>query len=105
MSAQGSDVTIETSLGTFTVELYWDHAPKVRERLQIYTATETTTDVQELCRVGEERLLQWCHLSSDHSSMSSVVFPWSPYSVIAGLYDPSTIPHLRSMLRIFTFYL
>lgn len=33
MSTQGSDVTIETSLGSFSVELYWDHAPKVRETL------------------------------------------------------------------------
>ena len=33
MSAEGSDVTIETTLGSLTVELYWDHAPKVRETL------------------------------------------------------------------------
>jgi len=28
MSPQDPDVTIETSLGAFTLELYWDHAPK-----------------------------------------------------------------------------
>lgn len=105
MSAQVSDVTIETTLGTFTVELYWDHAPKVRETLANVLQTEKTPDVQELCRVGQERLLQWCYLSSDHSSMYSVVLPWILNPVIAGLYDPSTAPPLRLMSRIFTFYL
>jgi peptidyl-prolyl cis-trans isomerase-like 1 len=33
MSVQGFDVTIETNLGALTVELYWDHAPKVRQTL------------------------------------------------------------------------
>lgn len=75
MSAQGSNVTIETSLGAFTVELYWDHTPKVRQHACKCTTTETTTDVQELRRAGQERLLQWRHLSSNHSSMYSALLP------------------------------
>lgn len=57
MSAQGSDVAIETSLGSFTVELYWDQAPKVRKCACKCTTTETSADVQELCRAGQEGLL------------------------------------------------
>ena len=75
MSVQGLDVTIETSLGAFTVELYWDHAPKVRKSGCKSTTTKATADVQELCGASQERLLQWRHLSSDHSSMYNVVLP------------------------------
>lgn len=28
MAEQKGDVMIETSMGSFTIELYWDHAPK-----------------------------------------------------------------------------
>lgn len=57
MLTQDSNVAIETTLGTFTVELYWDHAPNVRKSVCEWTKPLKIADVQELCRAGQERLL------------------------------------------------
>ena len=55
MSAQGSGITIETNLGTLTVELYWDHAPKVRETLANILQLrqlQTCKNFEELAKKG-----------------------------------------------------
>lgn len=78
MSAQGSDVAIETSLGALTVELYWDHAPKVRETLanvRRLRQLQTCKNFAELAKKGYyngvifHRIIPVCIVSC---------FPWFP---------------------------
>jgi hypothetical protein len=66
-----SYVTIETSVGSLTLELYTEHAPKVcssntvRQRSTRKFLTEMDdTDLQELLRISKARLLQQCYLPS-----------------------------------------
>ncbi len=75
-----SFVTLDTSVGSVTFELYSQHAPKASPRGAQGTPKErggtgqltgvTLADVQKLCRAGQAGVLQWHHLSPDNSGQS-----------------------------------
>lgn len=80
-------VVLETSLGDVQLELYWEHAPRVSQ-LPIPSVTDplhSPTDVQELCRTGATRVLQWCRISSRYCRMSDFDSP-----------EPILIPYYRT---------
>ena len=60
-------IVLETNLGDIQLELYWDHAPKVSLHGLVVRDTTpgildltlpSSTDVQELCRAHQKRILQ-----------------------------------------------
>jgi hypothetical protein len=70
-------VVLETSLGNIQLELYWDHAPRVRRLLyldpgRIYNRQHVShsADLRELCTAGKARILQRRDISSNHRRMS-----------------------------------
>ena len=60
MSVKDS-VVLETSMGDVQLELYWDHAPKVRSCIstskKFFPHSFVMIDMQKLCGISEKRVL------------------------------------------------
>ena len=92
-------VVLETSLGDVQLELYWNHAPKVRYYSQVsfIRYAKIVVDLSKLCRTSETGLLQWRRVPSYHCRVCTGSFSFQEsYSAlnisISGLYDPGRWP-------------